>query len=137
MFEVAGYALGAGTALLGKEAAMACTVAVEASITEHYNDQIRQLANTDPETHRELIETITKFRDEEQEHHDIGLENGAELAPAYQVFLFACWVWVKWNVKLSTVIRLYLEQSRLDVRLRFGSVRGSKIVTDENKCLRI
>lgn len=66
---------------------MACTVAVEASITEHYNDQIRQLANTDPETHRELIETITKFRDEEQEHHDIGLENDAELAPAYQVCL--------------------------------------------------
>jgi len=40
-WEVAGYALGAGTALMGKEAAMACTVAVEASITEHYNDQIR------------------------------------------------------------------------------------------------
>ena len=57
------------------------------TITEHYNDQIRQLANTDPETHRELIETITKFRDEEQEHHDIGLENDAELAPAYQVCL--------------------------------------------------
>ena len=99
---------------------MACTVAVEASITEHYNDQIRQLANTDPETHRELIETITKFRDEEQEHHDIGLENDAELAPAYQVFLFACWSWVKWEVKLPTVIRPYLEQSKLDVRLRFG-----------------
>ena len=89
--EVAGYALGAGTALLGKEGAMACTVAVEASITEHYNDQIRQLATTDPETHRELIQTITKFRDEEQEHHDIGLEHDAELAPAYQVFLVVFW----------------------------------------------
>ena len=29
--------IGAGSALLGKEAAMACTVAIEASITEHYN----------------------------------------------------------------------------------------------------
>jgi len=29
--------IGAGTALLGKEAAMACTVAVEHVITEHYN----------------------------------------------------------------------------------------------------
>jgi demethoxyubiquinone hydroxylase (CLK1/Coq7/Cat5 family) len=38
-----GWALGAGTALLGKEAAMACTVAVEATITEHYNAQIREL----------------------------------------------------------------------------------------------
>ena len=96
LWSVAGYAL-------GKEAAMACTVAVEvrwcydsdikhcdceplqASITEHYNDQIRLLANTDKEAHKELIETITKFRDEEQEHHDIGLEHDAELAPAYQL----------------------------------------------------
>ena len=40
-----GYALGAGSALLGREAAMACTVAVEAVITEHYNDQIRALGS--------------------------------------------------------------------------------------------
>ena len=84
LWHVAGFALGAGTALLGKEGAMACTVAVEASITEHYNQQIRTLANSDKEDHKELIETITKFRDEEQEHHDIGLEHDAELAPAYQ-----------------------------------------------------
>ena len=45
LWNVAGFALGAGTALLGKEAAMACTVAVEASITEHYNDQIRELVS--------------------------------------------------------------------------------------------
>jgi ubiquinone biosynthesis monooxygenase Coq7 len=37
IWNIAGFALGAGTALLGKEAAMACTVAVETSITEHYN----------------------------------------------------------------------------------------------------
>ena len=60
-------------------------MSLQASITEHYNDQIRTLANTDSEEHRELLETITKFRDEEQEHHDIGLENDAELAPAYQL----------------------------------------------------
>ncbi|QQP49819.1 5-demethoxyubiquinone hydroxylase_ mitochondrial [Caligus rogercresseyi] len=82
-WNMAGYALGAGTALLGKEAAMACTVAVESSITEHYNDQIRELLNDDPETHKELIEKITKFRDEEQEHHDTGLEHDAEQAPFY------------------------------------------------------
>ena len=60
IWHVAGYALGAGTALLGKEAAMACTVAVEASITEHYNDQIRELLEDDPEANKELIETITR-----------------------------------------------------------------------------
>ena len=37
--------MGAGSALLGREAAMACTVAVEAVITEHYNDQIRALGS--------------------------------------------------------------------------------------------
>ena len=57
---------------------------MQATITEHYNDQIRILTNIDKEEHRELIETITKFRDEEQEHHDIGLDHDAELAPAYQ-----------------------------------------------------
>lgn len=63
---------------------MACTVAVEASITEHYNNQIRELLEDDPELHKELIETITQFRNEEQEHHDIGLEHDAEQAPMYE-----------------------------------------------------
>lgn len=43
LWHVAGFALGAGTALLGEKAAMACTVAVETVIVEHYNDQLRQL----------------------------------------------------------------------------------------------
>lgn len=37
IWKVAGFALGAGTALLGKRAAMACTEAVETAIGEHYN----------------------------------------------------------------------------------------------------
>ena len=36
-------ALGFGTALMGKEAAMACTVAVEDAIGTHYSDQLRSL----------------------------------------------------------------------------------------------
>lgn len=36
--KVAGYALGAATALMGKEAAMACTEAVETVIGEHYDE---------------------------------------------------------------------------------------------------
>lgn len=39
-WEAAGYALGAGTALLGKEAAMACTEAVETVIGQHYNEYV-------------------------------------------------------------------------------------------------
>jgi len=88
-WKVAGYALGAGTALMGKEAAMACTVAVEESITDHYNDQLRQLLalyeESGDERHKELMEIIAKFRDEEMEHHDTGLEHDAENAPGFQL----------------------------------------------------
>ncbi|XP_047389701.1 5-demethoxyubiquinone hydroxylase, mitochondrial isoform X2 [Sciurus carolinensis] len=82
-WNVVGFALGAGTALLGKEGAMACTVAVEESIAHHYNNQIRTLMEEDPERHQELLQVIKQFRDEELEHHDLGLEHDAELAPAY------------------------------------------------------
>jgi len=84
IWSVAGWALGAGTALLGKEGAMACTVAVESVIGEHYNDQIRELVELDPVKYKDLLEIIKKFRDEELEHHDTGLEHDAEKAPAYQ-----------------------------------------------------
>jgi len=88
LWNIAGYALGAGTALLGREAAMACTVAVEATITEHYNDQIRALVAIKDELsedEREILEVITKCRDDEQEHHDTGLEQEAEKAFGYPV----------------------------------------------------
>jgi len=78
-WHAAGYLLGAGGALLGgARGAMAVTVAVESTITDHYNDQIRTLIEQDPEGHKELIETLTKIRDDEQEHHDTGLEEEAE-----------------------------------------------------------
>jgi ubiquinone biosynthesis monooxygenase Coq7 len=73
---------------LGKEGAMACTVAVETVIIDHYNDQIRALLKNDPHLHEELISILSSFRDEEQEHHDIGLEHGAEQAPAYKLMTF-------------------------------------------------
>uniref|UniRef100_A0A915JW44 5-demethoxyubiquinone hydroxylase, mitochondrial n=1 Tax=Romanomermis culicivorax TaxID=13658 RepID=A0A915JW44_ROMCU len=69
--------LGATTALLGKEGAMACTVAVEEVIADHYNDQIRELLEDNPEKNKELLEVVKKFRDDEIEHHDTGLENDA------------------------------------------------------------
>ncbi|XP_068233745.1 5-demethoxyubiquinone hydroxylase, mitochondrial isoform X2 [Palaemon carinicauda] len=85
LWNVAGFALGAGTALLGKEGAMACTVAVESVITDHYNSQLRELLSLGEEENKELIEVIKKFRDDEMEHHDTGLEHDAELAPAYNL----------------------------------------------------
>jgi ubiquinone biosynthesis monooxygenase Coq7 len=81
LWHLAGFALGAGTALLGPRAAMACTVAVEEAIDEHYAAQRDAL----PAGETELKDTIEKFRQEELEHRDIGLANEAELAPAYRV----------------------------------------------------
>ncbi len=106
IWHVAGFALGAGTALLGKEAAMACTVAVESSITEHYDAQIRTLLKEakdegDDELHKELVETIQQFRDEEQEHHDIGLEQEAEQAPMYEALTSVIKVGCKGAIWLS------------------------------------
>lgn len=79
LWHVLGFAVGAGSALLGSEAAMACTVAVEDAIDEHYADQLAQLGADEAP----LKETIAEFRAEEIEHRDIGLANGAENAPAY------------------------------------------------------
>lgn len=80
-WHVAGFALGAATALMGPKAAMACTVAVESVIGEHYAKQIDAL----DDTHAGLRDTITRFRAEEMEHHAIGLAHDAEQAPAYDV----------------------------------------------------
>lgn len=81
LWHLAGFALGAGTALLGERAAMACTVAVEETIDAHYSHQAAQLG----EDEAELKATIEQFRQEEVEHRDIGLANEAEQAPAYPV----------------------------------------------------
>lgn len=81
LWHLAGYALGAATAALGSRAAMACTVAVEEAIDEHYGAQLDAL----PETEGALRATIETFRAEELEHRDIGLANEAELAPAYRL----------------------------------------------------
>jgi len=83
VWHVAGFALGAGTALLGERAAMACTVAVEEVIDRHYTEQSDHLEDDAEEA--ELRATIERFREEELEHRDIGLEHEAELAPAYRL----------------------------------------------------
>ena len=79
--HVAGYALGAATALIGPEAAMACTAAVEEEIDRHYSDQLDALEadGSDPE----LAAMIADFREDEREHRDAALAAGAERAPGY------------------------------------------------------
>ena len=81
IWNIAGFALGASTALLGEKAAMACTVAVEKVIGEHYQEQLELLEDD----HKDLKKTISKFRDDELEHHDIGIDHDAESAPGYKI----------------------------------------------------
>jgi ubiquinone biosynthesis monooxygenase Coq7 len=79
VWRAAGFALGAATALMGEKAAMACTVAVEDVIDEHYARQIERLGANEPE----LKTAIAKFHAEECAHRDEALERGARDAPGY------------------------------------------------------
>ena len=74
LWHLAGFALGAGTALMGERAAMACTVAVEEVIDEHYGRQLEALDGDEGD----LKKMIARFRREENEHKDIGRGHGAE-----------------------------------------------------------
>jgi ubiquinone biosynthesis monooxygenase Coq7 len=80
LWHLAGFALGAATAVLGERAAMACTVAVEEAIDAHYRGQAEAM----PEDEAALRDTIERFRAEELEHRDIGLAHEAEQAPGYR-----------------------------------------------------
>jgi len=100
LWHVAGFALGAGTALLGEKAAMACTVAVEETIDEHYQTQIKKLGDDEAE----LRDTCVKFREEELQHRDIGYENGAKEALAFPVLSRAIKFGTAMAIKLSEKI---------------------------------
>ncbi|EOO03443.1 putative ubiquinone biosynthesis protein coq7 protein [Phaeoacremonium minimum UCRPA7] len=90
LWSVMSYGLGWSTAVMGREAAMACTEAVETEIGDHYNSQIRTLLEMVSqweaegyevgEELRTLINTLRRIRDEELEHLDHAVENDAKKA---------------------------------------------------------
>lgn len=80
IWNVAGQALGAATALMGERAAHACTEAVESVIEQHYASQITELRAMGED---ELADLFTKFREEEIAHHDLAVEEGARDAAGY------------------------------------------------------
>ena len=100
VWSVAGYALGAVTALMGEKAAMACTAAVEEVIDEHYARQAASLEK-DGAVHASLKETIEKFRADEIAHRETALEHGAEQAPGYGVLSEAIKAGCRLAIKLS------------------------------------
>ena len=106
LWNVGGFALGYFSAKLGSRAAMATTVAVEKTITEHYDQQLRKLMSDKDayEENKELIELISKFRDEEQEHHDTGLENEAEKTPFYNLIYHGVQCICKVSIKIAEKI---------------------------------
>ena len=98
IWSVAGYALGAATALLGPEAAMACTAAIETEIDRHYTQQLDELADgSDPE----LAAVVEEFRDDEREHLHTALVSGAERAPAYPLLSGAIRLGCRVAIRLS------------------------------------
>jgi 3-demethoxyubiquinol 3-hydroxylase len=80
-WDVAGFALGAATAAVGPDAAMACTAAIETEIDLHYQQQLEQLGQDDPE----LGAAVAQFREEEVEHRDTAIASGAENTFGYPV----------------------------------------------------
>jgi ubiquinone biosynthesis monooxygenase Coq7 len=96
-WHVAGFALGAASALLGHRGAMACTVAVEEAIDEHYRAQEDTLGDDEAA----LRADIARFRAEELEHRDTGLEHEAERAPGYRLLSAAIKTSCKIAIKIS------------------------------------
>ncbi len=85
LWNVAGFALGAATALMSEEAALACTDAVETEIDRHYGRQLGELGEDDPE----LSSDIAEFRADELEHRDTARAAGATNALAYPLLTAA------------------------------------------------
>jgi len=95
LWQVAATTLGWTTAIMGREAAMACTEAVETEIGEHYNGQVREILawmedmerrGEDPgEELTELVKDLRRIRDEELEHLDHAVEHDAKQANPYEL----------------------------------------------------
>lgn len=98
VWHIFGYTAGAISGLLGEKAAMACTVAVEEVIEQHYEKQIKELNKYKEE--KELKNSIKKFKEEEEDHKEIGIENNALDTFCYNTFssvikkVTKCAIWI-------------------------------------------
>lgn len=96
-WHVAGFALGAATALIGEKAAMACTDAIETEIDLHYAEQLAELGDSDPE----LSADIARFQAEEVEHRATAREHGSQEAVGYPVLTAAIRLGCRAAIELS------------------------------------
>ncbi|HVU29567.1 MAG TPA: demethoxyubiquinone hydroxylase family protein [Sphingomicrobium sp.] len=97
VWNVAGFMLGAATALISEKAALACTDAIETEIDLHYGRQLEELGEDDPE----FSADIADFRADEVEHRDSAREAGATSAPAYPLLTTAIRAGCKVAIELS------------------------------------
>ena len=81
LWDIMGVALGFGTVLLGKKAAMLCTASVEEIIEDHYQNQLKKLGNDE----KDLKEKIEKFKEDEVEHKNIAYKTGATNKGLYSI----------------------------------------------------
>lgn len=100
LWHIAGFALGAATAMMGVRAAMACTAAIEEVIEGHYADQAAKLGDDEAD----LRETIEAYRADEIAHREEALAHDADQAPGYEILSGAIKTGSRLAIWLSTRI---------------------------------
>ncbi|MFL6764166.1 MAG: demethoxyubiquinone hydroxylase family protein [Sphingomicrobium sp.] len=97
LWNLAGFALGAATALMSEKTALACTDAIETEIDRHYTQQLKELGGDDPE----LAADIAEFQADELEHRETAREAGAAQALGYPVLTAAIRAGCRVAIELS------------------------------------
>ncbi len=81
VWDLMSIALGFGSALLGKKAAMLCTASVEEVIDDHYQSQLKKIGDDQ----KDLKEKIEKFKMNEVDHKNIAYESGTTNKGLYSI----------------------------------------------------
>ena len=103
-WRLAGFTLGAATALMGEKAAHACTEAVESVIEDHYARQIEELESDPAGPAASLAPELSQFRDDELAHRDAAIEKGALEAPGYPLLAAVSRAGCRAAIKISEKI---------------------------------
>ena len=102
IWKLAGYSLGALSAVYGKNAIMACTEAVEEVIDKHYSEQIDELDKSGQE--ESLLNSLKEFHADEVEHEMIAKKELDETSTALNIFKNLIKIGCKGAIKVSEKI---------------------------------